>query len=108
MKPFTRLELLIIREICAANGKLFVYKLHNKKNLAPSFLNKAIRVLENRKIVNVDGLFLQLTERGKDVVLSSKSVPLASKDKPWRECPEKFKDVQMPINQPYVPTKKLF
>lgn len=102
----TTIERSILRETVLNGGKYFVYKLHSKKKILPGEISRALRILENKNLIQTDGLMVELTEKGKSLAYSAQIGMVESSRKPWRECPAEFKQPQMPINLPYLPNRK--
>lgn len=94
---------LILHEIVKSGGKLFIYNINRKYYISPGLISKTIRNLEEKKLVVTNDLIVQLSEKGKKLVYTLGLRRQAQVNKPWRKCPEEFKQTKIDISTPYAP-----
>lgn len=98
---------LILFEIIKHGGKLFVYNVNRKYYLSPGLISKTIRSLEEDNLIVADDLIINLTEKGEELVYKLGIMSKYIGEKPWRECPQIFKQEHINVNTPYIPRRSL-
>ena len=102
MKKLNPVDRIILKNLLNSDSGLNIVTLWRRYQLAPTQIGLAINRFVAMKIVEYDGVKAKITYEGKKWALKERfAFPL--EDKPWRKCPEEFKQPQLPVNTYYAP-----
>lgn len=103
MKNFTQLERIILRDIIASQKGLEVYTFWRRHRISPAKLVKVLKKYNQKGIISFDGTKAEITKKGREWVVRKRIKLLIEGQKSWRECPEKFKQSMLTVNEPIAP-----
>lgn len=107
MLKINRYQKIILRDLFRAGGILDAYTFYRRYKFNVFFLVKKTRKLIRLGLVEFENTSLQLTDKGKTLLLEENIISKGEIEKPWLIIPDKFKDVQILPWEPYIPSKKL-
>jgi hypothetical protein len=96
----------VLRALYPPPGKTKLYDLHMTYRLLPTELSKAIRRLESRNLISLQGddALACITEHGRRWVLSHRIALLGGRYKQyWKEIPQEFLAPKWPKDKPFLP-----
>ncbi len=103
VKNLKSIDRQILQALIRSEGKLHGFTLYRRYQLPPHEIGNAINKLQEQQIIETDGVTLSLTKLGREWIINSRFELFSREVKPWRECPEDFKQVRLEINKPYIP-----
>lgn len=100
----TQNERRILLDIARSNKeRLHIFTIYTRHRLTPFDLSKLIYKLDKLKLVKLEEEYVKLTELGFDWVIKSRLDFDVYQIKPWRQCPDEFKENAIAINSFYTP-----
>ena len=97
------LELLLLRELSIAGRSLSAYVILKRFHLSPAALTGAISRLGREEYIVYEKNALQLTAKGRSYIDSHLSSIAIRKETIRADIPEKFKQIRLAVNEPYLP-----
>jgi len=98
-----KLDRFILSQLYKNNGKIFLFSLLERYRLTPAEVHNSSTRLLKKELVSIDGLILTTTRKGKSFLEKERYNLSLYTYKPWRSCPDHFKQSILGINQPYFP-----
>lgn len=102
MKKLNPVDRIIIKNLLHSDSGLNILTLWRRYQLAPTQIGLALNRFVAMKIIEYDGVKAKITDAGRKWALKERFV-LPLKEKPWRKCPEEFKQPHLPVNAYYAP-----
>jgi len=103
VKSLKSIDRQILQALIQSEGKLHGFTLSRRYQLPPHEIGNAISKLQEKQIIESDGVTLSLTKMGREWIIKSRFELFSREVKLWRECPEDFKQERLEINKPYIP-----
>ncbi len=97
------IERKILIRLSDLDREVHPYIFYKDLQLSPLQISEAITQLEKQRLVTSSGLLVKVAERGKRLIFKMNGGQYITKNRPWRECPKKFKATRIGINEPYIP-----
>jgi predicted methyltransferase len=98
-----RTSRLILRDLSRTQDGLYAFTIYRRYPLSPAEISKALRLLTQSQVITLSSGRAVLTELGRQWVRAARLELWETDFKPWRECPQEFKQDAIPINKPYAP-----
>ena len=103
VQELSRTARLILRDLSTASVGLYPFTIYRRYKMPPPEISKALRLLIQNGVVAMDDERASLTEKGRKWVKIARLQLWRGDSKPWRQCPEEFKQETLRVNSPYAP-----
>lgn len=94
---------LILRDLSRSEDGLYAFTIYQRYPLSPAEISKALTLLTQSEVIEFSGGHAVLTEKGRQWVRAARLELWGTESRPWRECPQEFKQEVLPINKPFAP-----
>lgn len=103
----SEIERKILVKLSALDKDVHPFIFYRELQLSPFQISDAIKRLENQHLVTLNELLVRITEQGQRLIFRMRGGQLASKERPWQECPERFRAPQIGVDALYIPRLSL-